>query len=165
MTGTPIYRLRAYGTPQPKGSMKCVGARGRGHHTLIEDDKTGARRTWRAALTAAATCLAARLDAPLDGPLIVGALFHLDKPASSRTALPTTRSRGDVDKHARMALDCLTDAAVIHDDSRIVGVLPFKIWAEDRPGATLWVARAAPGIPGRILTLILNDAPALTLND
>lgn len=159
-----VYRLTTYGDPQPKGSMKCIGGRGPVKHQLIEDDKTGARKTWRSHLTAAAEALAQRLGEPLDGPVTVGALFFLDRPPSNRSYAPITRTSGDVDKHLRMVLDSLTDAAVLVDDSRVTFTLGGMAWALDRrPGAIVYVARSGPGIPGRILNAMLTEAPELEL--
>lgn len=159
-----IYRLTTYGHPAPKGSMKCIGARGRVKHQLIESDDSGRRKIWRTHLTAAAQGLAERLGEPLAGPVTVGLLVWLEKPRSNRQIAPVTRSGGDLDKHCRMLLDCLTDAGVFVDDSRVTMLLGGKAWALNRqPGMTVFVARAGPGIPIRILTAMLHEAPELHL--
>lgn len=160
-----IYRLTTYGDPQTKGSMKCIGGRGPIKHQLIEDDKTGARKTWRTHLTAAAEGLAERLEEPLAGPVTVGLIAWMQRPKSNRQIAPITRTTGDIDKHARMLLDSLTDAGVWVDDSRVTVLLTGKAWAESRrSGITVYVARSSPGIPIRVLEAMLTEAPELQLN-
>lgn len=160
-----IYRLTTHGRPAPKGSMKCIGSRGKVKHQLIESDDGGHRKVWRAHLTAAAHGLAERLPAPLDGPITIGMIAWLEKPKSNRQIAPTTRTVGDLDKHARMLLDALTDAGVLVDDSRVTMLLGGKAWGLNRrPGITVYVARASPGIPTRILNAMLTEAPELHLS-
>lgn len=157
-----IWRLRVDGTPAPKGSLKCIGGRGPIKHQLIEDDKTGDRKVWREKLTAAARALAGKLPDQGDAGVIVGVLALVERPASAaRRLLPTTRSAGDSDKHARMTLDALDDADVFRDDSRVVLVLAAKAYADDRAGAVIYVAPLGED-PHRILTAMLTAAPALT---
>ena len=159
-----VWRLRVNGTPAPKGSLKCIGGRGPVRHQLIEDDKTGDRKAWREKLATAARALAGKLPDRGDAGVIVGVLALVERPASAaRRTLPTTRSAGDVDKHARMTLDALDDADVFRDDSRVVLVISAKAFAaEGTPtGAIVYVAPITED-PHRILTAILTAAPALT---
>ena len=162
-----LQRLVVYGEPQPKGSMKCVGVRGRGSHTLIEDDKTGLRASWRTKLAGGARQLHIRLGgAPIDGPVVVGVVAFVKRPKSNRLPHPITRSTGDVDKHARMTLDALTDGDVYTDDSRVVMVLSAKAWAE--PGkerAVVFATRAHPGAARQVLAAMLSEAPQLQFKE
>ena len=142
--------------PQPKGSMKCIGGRGRVAHQLIEDDKTGSRKIWRARVTEAATQLAGNYEPGT--PLVVGLLALFERTAAAKKrAFPTTRSVGDTDKLARMLLDALDDADVYDDDSRVVLLLSMKAYAP-RPGAVVYVAPYAPGVAPAILGAIETTA-------
>lgn len=156
-----IHRLRVEGTPAPKGSLKCIGGRGPIKHQLIEDDKTGDRAAWRTRLASAASQLAGKLPDNGDAGVIVGVLALVARPASAaRRNLPTTRSAGDVDKHARMTLDALDDGGVFSDDSRVVLVIAGKAFTDAKPGAVVYVAPISDD-PHRILTAMLQAAPAL----
>lgn len=161
-----IYRLTTYGTPAPKGSLKCIGARGPIKHQLIEDDKTGARKTWRNHLTTAAQGLADRLGEPLGqngAAVAIGALFVLPRPKSAtKRLLPTTRSGGDLDKFCRMACDALVDGGVIVDDSRIALLLSMKVYEVPtrQPGLVLYVTDESDPHE-RILRALLKSAPEL----
>lgn len=158
-----IYSLRVDGDPAPKGSMKCIGGRGKVKHQLIEDDSTGARRVWRKRLTSAAAGLAGLLPDQGEGGVIVGVVALVKRPPSaprSRT-LPTTRSAGDADKHARMTLDALDDAGVYVDDSRVVLEMAGKAYADHGPtGAVIYVGSVGDD-PHAILSAMLRTAPAL----
>ena len=158
-----VWRVRVQGTPAPKGSLQCIGARGKIKHQLIEDDKTGDRAAWRARLTAAASELAGRLPDRGDAGVIVGVLVLVERPPSTPRgrALPVTRSAGDVDKHARMTLDALDDAQVFGDDSRVALVLAAKAFTVGAPGAVVYVAPIGED-PRRILEAMLTESPALT---
>ena len=157
-----VWRLKVTGTPAPKGSMKCIGGRGPVKHQLIEDDKTGDRKVWRERLTAAARGLADRLPDRGEHGVIVGLLVLVERPASApRRALPSTRSAGDLDKHARMTLDALDDADVFTDDSRVCFLISAKAFADDGPpGAIVYVAPIGED-PRQMITAIQAAAPAL----
>lgn len=157
-----IWRLKVDGHPAPKGSLRCVGGRGRVKHQLIEEDSAGNRERWRATLTAAAAGLADRLPNQGQDGVIVGYLALVERPASAPTRpLPTTRSAGDVDKHLRMGLDSLDDAQVFYDDSRVVLAIAAKAYATSSPGAIVYIAPIDED-PHRILSAILNTAPELS---
>lgn len=150
-----MWTVTVAGTPKPKGSLKCVGQRGR--HQLVEDDSTGKGKTWRAVLTQAGEAVAARVgDRLQSGPVSVEVTFTLDRPGSApRSRLWPAVRNGDVDKLARMLLDAFTDAKVWGDDSQVVELIARKAYpltgselpgmatpcpgAADRPGATVRV--------------------------
>lgn len=137
-----MYKLTVHGLPAPKGSMKCIGARGHIKHQLIEDDKTGARKTWRDQVTAAGRVLRSHIGHTITGPFGIAALFTVERPTTAaRRLLPSTRSAGDIDKLLRMILDGLDDADVFSDDSRCVITLPGKVFpAPGRPpGVQIWI--------------------------
>lgn len=156
-TRPTIHRLTITGhTPQTKGSMKCIG-RGRIAHQLIEDDKTGDRKKWRARVTEAARQLAGQYEP--NTALVVGLLALVERPASAaKRPHPTTRSSGDTDKHLRMLLDALDDAGVYDDDSRIVTVIARKAYAA-RAGAVIYIAPEDDAAAVTILNAIITATP------
>lgn len=157
-----IYRLHVTGRPQPKGSMTCIGKRGKVKHQVIESDETGEKRRWRDKLTAGAENLAKHIGKPLDGPLVVGALVVLERPRSVRLELPISQRSGDIDKLLRAALDCLTDAGVIVDDSRVIATPTAKVYDLGRPpGITLYVGEMTHDALPKIWAHMVAAAPEL----
>lgn len=113
-----MWAVTIYGQPATKGSLKCVGRGGR--HQLIEDDKPGTRRVWRARVAHAAAAILSHTGRPFSGPVGVGLEFTISRPKSAPKSRiwPVTRSSGDLDKLARLALDAITDAGLWADDSQ-----------------------------------------------
>lgn len=133
------------GRPKTKGSMKCIGRRGKQAHTLIEDHKSSG--PWREHVVG---WLTKRGDvAAVPGqPLGAEVTFTLPRPKShygtgrnehvvkaSVTDYPTGHNTGDVDKLARLILDALQDGprAVIPDDAAVVDLNARKRFTL-RPG-------------------------------
>lgn len=135
------HEIRAVipGHPAPKGSLKCVG--GRGRHRLVEDnDRTG---PWRDKI---ATALGPKWPtaqrAADQQPIGAEITFTIDRPAyhygTGRNAgvikdryaavYPTSHSTGDIDKHARLLLDALQDAQVLPDDCIVIDLHARKAY-------------------------------------
>lgn len=150
-----MWSVTVHGHPQPKGSMKCIGGRGKIKHQLIEDDKTGARKPWRLVLNRAGEAIVARAGETLAGPVSVEVTWTLDRPRSApRDRMwPTARGTGDDDKLARMLLDAFEDVGVFTNDSQVVELTTRKTYPDnpacpgalDRPGAVihLWRTEAS----------------------
>ncbi|MGN8690173.1 RusA family crossover junction endodeoxyribonuclease [Atopobiaceae bacterium HCP3S3_F7] len=146
-----MWSVTVYGDPQTKGSLKCVGRHGR--HQLIEDDKTGKKKWWRARVAAAARAIAQR-SGTLTGPIGVRCILTIARPKSARLdADPITRSSGDIDKLSRMILDALTDAGLWTDDSQCVDLRARKLYvghpdSATQPGChlTIWQATILGGL-------------------
>lgn len=154
------YVLRMGGTPVPKGSLKCIGTRGGRGHQLIEDnDKT---EGWRTEVARNARRIPARAD--LGQPVGVEITSTIARPAGhygtgrnadrvkpSAPAHPTARGTGDSDKLARLVLDALQDAEVVHDDAQVVEVISRKAYPEahtpDAMGAAGVTIRVYPYEP------------------
>lgn len=122
--------------------MKCIGARGKVKHQLVEDDGAGRGKKWRAKVTAAAVELRGHIGHTLDGPLGLAVLVVAEKPPSAKNRpLPHMRSAHDADKLARMVLDAMDDGDVYQDDSRICWLTSAKVYElPTRPaGATILV--------------------------
>lgn len=140
--------LAVYGDPAPKGSLKCIGQRGR--HQLVEDSARTA--PWRDRVARGARRLTV---SGLSGPLGLEVTLTVERPVSHYltrrdpdTGLrilsaagrsrpyPTKRSQGmggDVDKLARVILDALEDAGVYGDDAQVVELTARKTYP-DGPG-------------------------------
>ena len=138
--------IKVYGTPVPKGSMKCIGARGRGKHTLI-DNKAKLLAVWMPKVQAAAEKLRDRVGT-LAGPVAVATTYTVERPASvplKKRVWPVTRSAGDIDKCTRAILDALTAGQLLGDDSQVVHVDDWQCYPDtpgvvdrlDRPGVII----------------------------
>ncbi len=142
------------GNPKPKGSMKCIGRRGKVAHVLTEDDSSGDRKRWREAVATIAD--QARRRRTLDVPVKVHVSFYLERPANqygtgrnadivkaTAPAFPTGKTLGDLDKMQRNLGDALVDGHLLADDSLIVDWIVSKRWADKgRAGAAIRVYRA-----------------------
>ena len=62
--------------------------------------------------------------------MLVQAVFHLPRPKSVRSALPTSKSSYDLDKLCRALGDALEGAGVLKNDSRITTWHARKHYAE-----------------------------------
>lgn len=124
------------GRPKPKGSLKCVGRRGKRAHVLLEDNSGSA--PWRAEVVS--WIKRAGVTAAAKGqPLAAEVTFTVPRPTghygtgrnahtvkASAPAYPTSHSTGDVDKLVRLILDALQDAELIPDDSAVVELTTRK---------------------------------------
>lgn len=134
------------GHPAPKGSMKCVGARGKVKHTLVEDNKRSqpwrdtialwVRRRWPSDQYAVkGQPLAAEVTFTLPRPTYhygTGRNAAVLKPAQV-DAWPVGHSTGDVDKLLRLALDALQDTDVLPDDCAVVETTARKRFVHPSP--------------------------------
>lgn len=118
------YVLSVPGLPAPKGSMKCVG--GRGRHQLIEDNPR--TKPWRehVAQQARRTLTDHGRTFPKGAAVRAIVTFTVPRPKSNHDPHPVTRGTGDVDKLLRLILDALQDAGVLHDDSAVIDVRTRK---------------------------------------
>ena len=144
---TPILDIFVPGTPRPKGSMRHVG-KGR----MVE--QLASSPDWRHAVAQATfDALAVAKDSggvglpvgfPHAGPVEVRIGLIFPRPKSSKNgARPSTRTTGDIDKHARNILDALQDGGLIKDDAQVIGLAVTKYYtsAGSTPGAqiTTWL--------------------------
>lgn len=140
-----MITLQVPGTPKPKGSLKCIGRRGKVAHVLIED--AGEQlTTWRERVTYAAR--QAKTTYPKGTPVSVYIDFYIPRPLSHHStvpprnkilpryleAQPVTRSSGDLDKLTRTILDAITDGGLLDDDSQVVELIVRKYYADNPPG-------------------------------
>lgn len=159
------WALRVYGDPQPKGSMKCIGARGKVKHQLVEDNTDS--DPWRTKIAVVAGRLLAegKLErAAQYQPVEVELTATLPRPDShygtgknrhtvkaSAPVWPTTFGTGDVDKLARLVLDALEDVAVVHNDAQVIELHAFKCYpASTAAMARGWDVLDRPGVVVRV---------------
>lgn len=118
------------GIPQPQGSKNAYIRGNRA--VLVEANKK--LPNWRKQLTekletANVTCQ------PLEGAVTLEVIFLMPKAKSNKKDYPYQKP--DLDKLLRAVNDSATDAGVISDDSQVVQILAWKLWAEDEPGAVI----------------------------
>jgi Holliday junction resolvase RusA-like endonuclease len=143
-------------TPAPKGSMKCIGARGQVKHQLIEDNPDTA--PWRRAVAAAARTHVPEKADPQE-PVELVITYSLPRPKShygtgrnadvvkaSAPPRPSTHGTGDVDKLERNVLDGLQDAGTLVNDAQVTDVAHKKRWCGS-PGADVL------DVPGAVIRI------------
>lgn len=130
------------GDPAPKGSLKCIGARGRRGHVLIEDNAR--TKPWREKIAYAFR--RGTYTAVKDQPIGVEVTFTVRRPAhhygtgrnaqtlkTAAPAHPVSHNTGDLDKLVRLALDALQDAKVLPDDCQVVELTARKSYPLPAP--------------------------------
>lgn len=158
---TRDYAVRVYGTPATKGSMKCIGARGKIKHQLVEQLEK-MLTPWRALIVKGGLALPVT---DLVGPIGVEMTVTIARPKSHyRTGRyahllrddaplwPSQEGTGDVDKYGRAVLDSLQKgkpsapgAGVMKTDAQVVELISRKTYPDtpgaqdrlDRPGAVI----------------------------
>lgn len=150
---TKEYAVRVWGSPAPKGSLKCIGARGKQRHVLIEDNTN--TKPWRQLIEKAGRALPVTM---LEGPVGLEVTLTLARPKShygtgrnatvlkaSSPLWPISHQAGDTDKLERTVLDGLQDAGLFVDDCLVVELVGRKVYVDtpgapdrlDRPGALI----------------------------
>lgn len=140
---TRHWGFRVYGLPKPKGSMKCIGARGQRKHVLVEQVDDGGWRKQVAAM--AARCVEEKADP--QQPIHVEITFTLPRPKShfgtgansrkvklSSPVWPGGHGTGDKDKLERLVLDALQEAGVLVNDAQVVSGFTEKQYDAQHPG-------------------------------
>jgi Holliday junction resolvase RusA-like endonuclease len=128
-----LVDITVTGRPAMQGS-KTIIVRG-GQHIPVEANKH--LRAWRRDVSAAARQSMGMYEDttfPLAEPLRVRLDVFIEQADSNRDPYPTTRSAGDVDKHARACLDALTLSGLITDDCLVVALTARKHWSTDARG-------------------------------
>lgn len=140
---TQGWAFRVWGDPQPKGSMKCIGAVGGKHHQLVEDNKDSP--AWRVKVAGVAAALLAKgqLEAADNHqPIMVEITSTLERPQThygtgrnadvvkpSSPVWPSLFGTGDIDKLERLVLDALADAHVLTNDAQVTRTTSSKWYA------------------------------------
>lgn len=158
---TRHWGFRVHGDPQPKGSLKCIGARGPIKHQLIEDNADSGK--WREKVaTLARQYVEERADP--HQPIEVDVSYFLERPKGhygtgrnagklklSAPVWPATKGTGDEDKLRRLVLDALQDAGVLVDDVQVQGGRNYKHYAHPHPGEALGVRHDISTRPGVVV--------------
>lgn len=137
---TTGVRIVIPGDPAGKGSMKCVGQKGR--HQLVEDNAR--TKPWREKVADACRRKLAAYTAGKGQPVGADITFTLNRPKghygtgrnagvlkTSAPAFPVSHSTGDTDKLVRLILDALQDADVLPDDCAVVDANARKRYITD----------------------------------
>lgn len=112
------------GIPQPQGSKQAF-VRGK-RAVLVESNKK--LPAWRKLVTekleaANVSCT------PLEGAVALDVMFFIPRPKSVTREFPSVKP--DLDKYIRSIGDSATDAGVVNDDSQIVEIVAYKVYADN----------------------------------
>jgi len=120
------------GEPASQGSHSVINGR-------IVQVNSSKHKKWRNAVVFAALDLIADDWTPIDEPVELTVIFYLPRPKSVlNRSFPAVMP--DLDKLVRAVGDSLTNAGIIIDDSRIITITAYKLYADDRgPGAVIRV--------------------------
>lgn len=129
--------------PATQGSKKYVGTRrtAAGNNIpLIVESHPGLPR-FRSAVADACREAMLQFDdfVVFDGAVKVTAIFYLPKAKSMRAEYPINQRSGDLDKYLRALLDAITKAGAWVDDSLVVEVEAYKLYASGEPGVAVTV--------------------------
>lgn len=126
--------------PATQGSKKYVGTRrtATGNNIpLIVESHPGLPK-FRKAITDA-VIEANTEQMRFTGPVKVIATFYLPKAKSSSAVYPVNQRSGDLDKYLRALLDAVTKSELWGDDSQVVEVEAYKLYATGEPGLAVTV--------------------------
>lgn len=170
---TKPWAFIVWGPPVPKGSMKCVGQRGRVKHVLLESDTIGSPK-WRHKVAGQAARFIGE-QADKYQAIQLELTYSIARPAghygtgrnsnqlrADAPKYPTARSGGDIDKLERNILDALQEAKVLVDDAQVIEVVHHKRYVvPERDRALYGDALEAPGVLVRLEPM--TEAPLIEL--
>jgi Holliday junction resolvase RusA-like endonuclease len=154
---TREFAFTLRGHPAPKGSLKCIGARGQVKHQLVEDYRIG-QAAWREAVVVAARRAVLESGEAADqyepvgvevtltiarGPSHFGTGRNVGFLRHTAPRHPVKKNTDDVDKLLRLVLDALTDAGLLFDDCQVVETTARKAY----PGPTRTQLHGGPSPP------------------
>jgi hypothetical protein len=136
-----IWEFETMGKPRPKGSLKCMGATGRGRHHMEEDNPES--KPWKLKMIRdirakfeieplkRGRLVVGYSPPPYEGPVIVVAQFVFERQAdwpSHQQPCPIADDIGDVDKLCRNVGDALEQSGLLANDRQITGWRAEKRW-------------------------------------
>ena len=167
---TAEFCITIPGRPAPKGSLRCVG--GRGRHQLIEDNDRS--DPWRVEVARWLKKHGRGHEAEKGQPLGAEVSFTLPRPKSHHRqhrdpatgvvrlgdvkpayvdAMPVNRGTYDVDKLLRLILDALQDAGLLVDDAAVCDVTTRKRFPTVTGEADAYDRLPWPGVRIRLYPL------------
>lgn len=170
---TKPWAFIVWGHAEPKGSMTCVGARGKIKHQLIEANKITSHK-WRHKVAGVAAGIIEEKAAKYQAIALeityskarpndhYGTGANANQLKATAPQYPTKRSGGDIDKLERNVLDALQEAGVLVDDAQVVDVhhhARFVVPTRDR--ALYGDALEKPGVLIRLEPMV--EAPLIEL--
>lgn len=129
--------------PATQGSKKYVGTRrtASGNNIpLIVESHPGLPK-FRSAVADACREAMLQIDEfeVFEGAVKVTAIFYLPKAKSVRAEYPINQRSGDLDKYLRALLDSITKAGAWVDDSLVVEVEAYKLYATGETGVAVTI--------------------------
>lgn len=112
------------GIPQPQGSKQAF-VRGK-RAVLVESNKK--LPAWRKLVTEKLEAANVACE-PLEGAVALDVMFFIPRPRSVTREFPSVKP--DLDKYIRSIGDSATDAGVVNDDSQIVEIVAYKVYADN----------------------------------
>ena len=73
------------------------------------------------------------------GAVRVSATFYLPKPKTSSNRFPVNQRSGDLDKYLRALMDAVTKSELWGDDSQVVEIEAYKLYAIGEPGVIVTI--------------------------
>jgi len=126
--------------PATQGSKKYVGTRrtATGNNIpLIVESHPGLPK-FRKAVTDAIVDSNGE-DMRFVGAVKVSATFYLPKPKTSSNRFPLNQRSGDLDKYLRALMDAVTKSELWGDDSQVVEIEAYKLYAIGEPGVIVTI--------------------------
>lgn len=129
--------------PATQGSKKYVGVRrtvAGNNIPLIIESHPGLPK-FRNAVAEACMSAMGQVEGfqPFMQAVKVTATFYLPKAASMRAEYPINQRSGDLDKYLRALLDSITRAGAWGDDSLVIEVEAYKLYATGEPGVAVTI--------------------------
>ena len=73
------------------------------------------------------------------GAVKISATFYLPKPKTSSNRFPVNQRSGDLDKYLRALMDAVTKSELWGDDSQVVEIEAYKLYAMGEPGVIVTI--------------------------
>ena len=73
------------------------------------------------------------------GAVKISATFYLPKPKTSSNRFPLNQRSGDLDKYLRALMDAVTKSELWGDDSQVVEIEAYKLYAIGEPGVIVTI--------------------------
>jgi Holliday junction resolvase RusA-like endonuclease len=131
----------AAGKPVAQGSMKAFVPKG-WNRAIVTHDKRADLLNWRAVVAheAVRAMMSSGQDKPFDGAVSLRVVFYMPRPKSLSKHATQHIKKPDCSKLVRAVEDALTNV-VWSDDSQVTRIIADKVYATERVGCRVEVAR------------------------